>query len=308
MDVETIAIAAYLAFANVAAFVTYGVDKRRAERGEWRVPERTLLALAFLGGGLGAFLGMHVFHHKTRKLRFRVLVPIALVLSIVLGGGALYFSVYYHADEAALGIAASTSDGVETGRLSNDSLAFVPQDPVAGLVFYPGAKVQPEAYAPLLEACASRGVLCVLVRPPLNFALFDVSAAESAMVQFPQVDTWILAGHSLGGVAAAQYAGEHLDSVDAMVFLASYPAADLSLLDGPTLSIVGSEDEVLNRTAYADAWAKLPAGAQELVIEGGNHAYYGNYGEQAGDGTATIAREEQQAQTVEAIVALAESL
>lgn len=307
MDVETIAIAAYLAFANVAAFATYGVDKRRAERGEWRVPERTLLALAFLGGGLGAFLGMHVFHHKTRKLRFRVLVPIALVLSVVLGGGALYFSDYYHADETAL--AAVADSGAESDKTAGLH-AFAPRDtePVAGLVFYPGAKVQPEAYAPLLEACASRGVLCVLVRPPLNFALFDVSAAEEVMAQFPQVDTWILAGHSLGGVAAAQYAGEHLDSVDAMVFLASYPAADLSLLDGPTLSIVGSEDEVLNRTAYTDAWAKLPAGAQELVIEGGNHAYYGNYGEQAGDGTATIAREEQQAQTVEAIVALAESL
>ncbi len=308
MDVETIAIALYLAVANVAAFVCYGVDKRRAERGEWRIPERTLLTLAFLGGGLGAFLGMHVFHHKTRKLRFRLLAPLALVLSVVVGGSALYFSVYYHADAAVLEAVETPEGGLEIRTTGGGDLAFVPQDARVGMVFYPGAKVQPEAYAPMLEACATRGVLCVLVCPPLNFALTDVSAAQGAMDEFPQVERWILAGHSLGGVAAAQYASEHLQDVDAMVFLASYPASDLTSLAGPTLFIVGSNDKVLNRGAYADAWAKLPAGAQELVIEGGNHAYYGNYGEQAGDGAATITREEQQAQTVEAIVALAERL
>lgn len=308
MGVESIVITVYLAFANIAAFVSYGVDKCRARRGEWRIPERTLLALAFLGGGLGAFLGMHLFHHKTRKLQFRILVPLALVLSVVVGGGALYFSDYYRADEAAIEAATASVDAVETVEVADDLLAFVPPEPRVGMVFYPGAKVQPEAYAPLLRSCAERGVLCVLVRPPLNFALFDVSAAGGAMAQFPQVDAWILAGHSLGGVAAAQYAGGHLDSVDAMVFLASYPAADLTSLGGPTLSIVGSEDAVLDRAAYADAWAKLPARAQELVIEGGNHAYFGSYGYQAGDGRATISREEQQAQTAEAIVALAQGM
>lgn len=308
MSTETIAIAVYLACANVAAFVCYRVDKRRARREQWRIPERTLLALAFLGGGLGAFLGMHVFHHKTRKLRFRLLVPLALVLSVAVGGGALYFSVYYHADAAACAVAEAPGSGVEVRATDGGDLAFVPQEPVAGMVFYPGAKVQPEAYAPLLVACAQRNVLCVLVRPPLNFALMDVSAAQEAMAAFPQVECWILAGHSLGGVAAAHYVTEHSTDVDALVFLASYPADDLTGFAGPTLSVAGTADGVLNRKAYADAWSKLPPHAQELVIEGGNHASYGNYGEQAGDGTATIAREEQQAQTVEAIVALAEQL
>ena len=307
MSIETIAIAAYLAFVNVVAFATYGVDKRRAERGEWRVPEHTLLALAFLGGGLGAFLGMQVFHHKTRKPRFRILVPIALVLSLLVGGGALYFSDYYKADQVAEA-AVTSSEEVEVRSIEGGDLALVPHDPVAGLVLYPGAKVQPEAYAPLLRACADEGVLCVLVRPPLYFALFDVSAAEGAMAQFPEVRTWTLAGHSLGGVAAAQYASEHADDIDALVFLASYPASDLSDFAGPTLSVVGSEDRVLNRDAYEKGWAKLPKDAQELVIEGGNHAYFGNYGEQAGDGSASISREEQQVQTARAIVALVAGL
>lgn len=307
MSVETIAIGIYLAFVNVAAFVMYGADKRRAQRGLWRIPERTLLAIALLGGGLGALLGMLVFHHKTRKLRFRLVVPCALVLSLVVGGGALYFSDYYHADATALEAIVSTDD-VEVQTLSTGDLAFVPHSPMAGLVFYPGAKVQPEAYAPLLKSCAERGLLCVLVRPPLNFALLDIAAAQGALSQFPDMQKWILVGHSLGGVAAAQYVAKNPEGIDALVFLSSYPASDLSTFAGPALSIVGTEDKVLNRAAYEEGRAWLPSTAQELVIAGGNHAYYGDYGEQQGDGAASIPREEQQALTVEAIVRLAGSL
>lgn len=307
MSVETIAIGIYLAFVNVAAFVMYGADKRRAQRGQRRIPERTLLAIALLGGGLGALLGMLVFHHKTRKLRFRLVVPCALVLSLVVGGGALYFSDYYHADATALEAIVSTDD-VEVQTLSTGDLAFVPHSPMAGLVFYPGAKVQPEAYAPLLKSCAERGLLCVLVRPPLNFALLDIAAAQGALSQFPDMQKWILAGHSLGGVAAAQYVAESPEGIDALVFLSSYPASDLSSFAGATLSIAGSEDKVLNRAAYEDGRVWLPSTTQELVIVGGNHSYFGNYGEQKGDGEATIPREDQQRETVDAIVALAEGL
>jgi dienelactone hydrolase len=259
--------------------------------------------LAFAGGGLGALLGMFAFHHKTRKTRFRVLVPIALVLSVVVGGGALYYSDYYHADATALDAASGTQD-IEVYGLEADKLAFVPQDPVAGLVFYPGAKVQAEAYAPLMLRCAQKGVLCVLVRPPLNFALLDMGAARGVAEQFPEVGFWVLAGHSLGGVAAAQYLGGHEDEADALVLLASYSSVDLTSFGGKVLSITGTNDQVLNREAYQDARANLPDGATELAVEGGNHAYFGNYGEQRGDGVATISRDEQQERTVEAIVAL----
>lgn len=307
VSVETIAIGIYLAFVNVAAFVMYGADKRRAQRGLRRIPERTLLAIALLGGGLGALLGMLVFHHKTRKLRFRLVVPVALVLSLVVGGGALYFSDYYHADATALEAIASTDD-VEVQTLSTGDLAFVPRDATVGLVFYPGAKVQAEAYAPLLMRCAERGVLCVLVRPSLNFALFDISAARDAAEQFPDIEHWVLAGHSLGGVAASEYLAGNPDAADALVLLAAYSASDVSSSDLRVLTITGSADGVLNRAAYEEARGNLPAGSEELAIEGGNHAYYGNYGEQRGDGAATITREEQQAQTADAIVALAGSL
>ena len=307
VSVETIAIGIYLAFVNVAAFFMYGADKRRAQRGERRIPEKTLLAIALLGGGLGAFLGMRIFHHKTRKLRFRLLVPLALVLTVIVGGGALYFSDYYRADDVALAAAAST-DVVEVCELDSGELAFVPQGATVGLVFYPGAKVQAEAYAPLLMRCAERGVLCVLVRAPLNFALLDISAAREAVEQFPDIEHWVLAGHSLGGVAASEYLAGNPDASDALVLLAAYSASDVSSSDLRVLTIAGSADGVLNRAAYEEARGNLPAGSEEIVIEGGNHAHFGNYGEQRGDGTATISREEQQGQTADAIVALAGSL
>ena len=69
---------------NLFAFVLYGIDKLKARRGAWRIPEATLLLVAFLGGSLGAFLGMELFRHKTKHAKFKVLVPLFLVLHIAL--------------------------------------------------------------------------------------------------------------------------------------------------------------------------------------------------------------------------------
>ena len=74
-----------LAAVNLVAFVLYGVDKVKAKKGAWRIPEATLLLVAALGGSLGALLGMELFRHKTKHARFRVLVPLFLVLHIALG-------------------------------------------------------------------------------------------------------------------------------------------------------------------------------------------------------------------------------
>lgn len=300
------AIATYLVVVNLITFATYGIDKSRARLGEWRISEKTLIVLALLGGSLGAFLGMRVFHHKTRKPLFRVFIPLLLVLDIAVFGTVLYLSDYYHADASALA-ALEQTDEVEVQDLG-DCLAFVPQDPIAGLVLYPGAKVQPESYAPLLSRCAQQGVLCALVKAPFNIAFLDVSAADRALEAFPDVDEWILAGHSMGGVVACEFAEGHPADVDGIVLLASYPAVDLSDVDVHALLIVGSNDGVLNRDAYEKARAKLPATVDELVIEGGNHAYFGNYGEQDGDGEATVSCESQQSQAADAIVDLAKEL
>lgn len=74
---------AYLALMSLCAFVLCGVDKGRAKKGAWRIPEGTLLLTAALGGSLGLLLGMRLFHHKTRKKRFTVTVPLLLALQLL---------------------------------------------------------------------------------------------------------------------------------------------------------------------------------------------------------------------------------
>lgn len=80
----------YLLALNLATFFTYGWDKQKAKQNQWRIPEHTLLALAFAGGGVGALLGMRLFHHKTRKAKFRWGVPMAMLLWLLLTGGAVW--------------------------------------------------------------------------------------------------------------------------------------------------------------------------------------------------------------------------
>ena len=76
---------AVLLLVNLLAFALYGIDKLKAKKGAWRIPESTLLLVAFLGGSLGALLGMELFRHKTKHAKFKVLVPLFLILHIALG-------------------------------------------------------------------------------------------------------------------------------------------------------------------------------------------------------------------------------
>lgn len=245
---------------------------------------------------------------RVKKRAIRVLIGIAAVIVLLLSAAIWFVSDYYRADGVALAVIADedgAEDGVIIQKLNEKAIAFVPSDPTSGMVFYPGGKVQAEAYAPLLERCAERGMLCILIKAPFNIPLLDTEAAAGLQDQFPSIERWLIAGHSMGGVAASDYASRHPDDFQGMVFLASYASSDNSSFKGDVLSIVGTEDGVLNRDNYATAKTKLPDTAEELEIKGGNHAGFGNYGDQAGDGVAMISHEEQQDEAAVAISALA---
>ncbi len=92
-DIGDIIAVAYLLFINLLAFVLYGVDKRKARREEYRIPESTLLWMARLGGGVGSWLGIKAFHHKTKHSRFRIAVPF---WTIVWLGGIAYLAMRYY--------------------------------------------------------------------------------------------------------------------------------------------------------------------------------------------------------------------
>nr|WP_302305477.1 alpha/beta hydrolase [Ruthenibacterium lactatiformans] len=237
------------------------------------------------------------------KKRTRIILSVGLAALLVIGiGGYAYVSDYYHADEMAMAAMAHQTDSVQTAQ-DGDVIWFVPKEPTAGLIFYPGGKVEYTAYAPLLRACAENGILCALVRMPGNLAVLDVNAADGLQQEHPEVTTWYIAGHSLGGAMAAGYAAAHEKDFDGLILLAAYSTKDLSQTTLRVLSVYGSEDGVMNRESYEKNRANLPSDTTEVVLDGGCHAQFGSYGPQDGDGIPTISGEEQIRQTVEAIAA-----
>ena len=241
-----------------------------------------------------------------RKKKLWISLSVILTAVIALTAAvALYLGDYYRADldalEAFVPAAPVVSEEWKDGTLITRPEG---RDPIAGLIFYPGGKVEHTAYTPLMEALASEGILCVLVEMPFRLAVLDVNAAEGIPEAFPEVERWYLGGHSLGGSMAASYLASHTEEFEGLILLGSYSTADLSGTELSVLSVYGSEDGVMNREKYAEYKPNLPEGFTETVIEGGNHAYFGAYGEQEGDGTATVTPAEQLRLTVEAILAM----
>lgn len=164
-----------------------------------------------------------------------------------------------------------------------------------GLVFVPGAKVDPWAYAPILQSLAEEGVTVVITRPWLNLAFFDLRGLDAFTSAAPEIDDWGVGGHSLGGVRACQLAAD----ADALVLFGSYCSNDVSDSDLSVLSISGSEDGLSTPAKIEAARDMLPADAEMVEIDGASHASFGDYGPQAGDGTPTISDEEMHAQVAE---------
>jgi len=222
---------------------------------------------------------------------------VVLLLAVVC---VAYVNDYYRADESAVQAFAPVEPVVRQ-TLEDGTLVYVPEVPKAGFIFYPGGKVEHAAYEPLMEACAAKGFLCVLVEMPFRLAVLDINAADGIREQFPDIHRWYIGGHSLGGSMAASYLGEHAEEYEGLILLGSYSTEDLSGTNVEVLSVYGSEDGVLNRDKYKECIANLPGDYSEVVIEGGCHAWFGMYGAQSGDGVPSISNEEQIHQTAQAL-------
>lgn len=174
-----------------------------------------------------------------------------------------------------------------------------------GLVFIPGAKVDPWAYAAKMSGLVTDdGLTVVITKPWLNLAFFDLRPLTSFTDLAPDVDAWMVGGHSLGGVRACQLAGD----AEALVLFGSYCATDLSDSGLPVLSLSGSEDGLSTPEKIADARDELPADAEMVEIPGASHASFGDYGVQAGDGTPTASDAGVEAVIVDRVRALASTL
>lgn len=236
----------------------------------------------------------------------RILPALGAAVTVLVLTVVVYLGDFYHADETAREALSAPPVGVSVTRYADGSVTFSPPEKrTAGLIFYPGGKVESDAYAPLLEQCAARGVFCVLVRMPGNLAVLDMDAAEDVRAKYAEVERWYIGGHSLGGAIAAAYAAEHTDEYEGLILLAAYSTRDLRESGLRVLTVRGTEDQVLNEEKYESSLPNLPEGYTEVLLDGGCHAYFGSYGAQRGDGTPTIPPAEQQARTAEAVAALA---
>ncbi|MHA6526028.1 alpha/beta hydrolase [Tessaracoccus sp. G1721] len=175
-----------------------------------------------------------------------------------------------------------------------------------GVAFIPGALVDPRAYIPLLAPLAEAGHPVYIANPPLGIAFLAPGVAAGASQAFPDVTQWVMSGHSLGGVVASSQADSGGEA--GLILLASYPLGDLSTSELPVLSISGSNDMLTTPDDVEASRATLPGDATFVVIDGGVHAFFGDYGPQAGDGTPEVSREAAQGTTVAAMLSFLDGL
>ena len=234
------------------------------------------------------------------RKRNRALLIAGLLLVLLGVGCGIYLGSYYHASPRA----AALLEGREDVEVTANASGWFLDGPGArdALIFYPGGKVEPTAYLPLLMTLAEDGVDCFLVRMPFNMAFLNVNAAANIRAAYAY-EHWFISGHSLGGAMAAVYAADHGDGLDGLILLAAYSTKPLDE-HLAALELHGSEDGVLNREKLKAGEQYLPASALSEELPGGNHAQFGDYGPQKGDGLATVSREEQTAWAAKRIEAL----
>ena len=225
-----------------------------------------------------------------RWIKFGVLALFIIVAAFI----GIFFFTYYHADETAL--LALESDAKVTVTETDYGYFFDGKSTEDVLIFYPGARVEETAYAPLLRRIAEMGVDVCLVKMPLRFAIFGINKADD-VVEMYDYENWYIGGHSLGGAMAAKYAAKHQDKIKGVFLLASYTVDTLGRNQKAALCY-GDQDKVVNLKKIEDI-ARYAFEYSINVIPGGNHAQFGNYGFQRSDGTATISAEEQQKQAAE---------
>jgi len=241
---------------------------------------------------------------KQRRRRWRT-AGLVLLLSVSLFAAGFYAwtrSARYPAYPEAQAAAARAERG-------SGWFVFVPPGEArAGVIVYPGGLVDAAAYALWAESLQAEGLLVVITPMPLELAVFGIDRAASVVAAFPAVERWILAGHSLGGAMAAEFVARSPGVAAGLLLLGAYPATgtDLSGLPIAVATLLGSEDGVTAGATFAESLQRLPSSSLVRIIAGGNHAQFGVYGPQQGDGVARIDGTEQQRQATEALLTLLE--
>lgn len=265
----------------------------------------TLVAVAIAGVVLLTF-GVRDLRSPARLQRRRTWVlaiirSMAVLVSIVVLGAMVYlrpFSASPEAIDAMDGSADVTvSDAPTTITLAGTSSGSASG---TGLIFQPGARVDPRAYVTILSGLASQGYEVIIVKQPFGIGFTAVNAPAWIIEENTSITHWAVGGHSLGGVAASSYAESDPDEVKALLLWASYPLGSLADTDLAVTSVSGSEDGLAVPSDIEASKPDLPADTNFVEVEGAVHAFFGDYDDQPGDGMPTVSRTDAQQQIVEA--------
>jgi hypothetical protein len=249
-----------------------------------------------------------------RRARRRIILAVpALIVCAALVGVVAYARPFLAAPVAVAALI--PDDRVRTAdRITWYELVPVRKDkagnaipPTTGLVFVPGARVDSRAYAHLLRPLAEAGYFVAVLKEPLGLSVLDPDHAETLLAVHPEIAHWALAGHSLGGVTAAGLADSN-EQVNALVLLGSYPASRIVRTDLKVLSIYGSADGLTTPAKIDETRVRLPATTRYVEVSGAVHSWFGDYGEQPGDGSGSGDRVAAQAKITDATRSLLASL
>lgn len=184
------------------------------------------------------------------------------------------------------------STNIQNQNEKNGYFLFQPENQQTsnGMILYPGAKVDPKAYAYLAEQMTQKGVTVVIPKMPFNLAIAGINKADTIISERDEIKNWFIGGHSLGGAAAAIYAYEHQENVKGLFLLAAYPtdSSDFSNSHFPILTIYAEKDALTTLNDIQEKKHLLSKNTVYYKINGGNHAQFGIYGEQKGDNNADI--------------------
>lgn len=211
---------------------------------------------------------------KKMTLIKRMIVTILILALALLGAFLIYSSDYMHATNVPL----------ENATLQENGDYYLEGASNTGIIFYPGAKVEEASYLPMLNRLQERGYSCILVKMPLRFAFLGKNSADEYYDVYPDIKNWYISGHSLGGAMASSYASDNEDQIDGLILLGAYVYGDYNPEN--SITIYGENDLVLDKSEIGDV--------NIYELKGANHAGFGYYGEQKGDGKLAITREEQQ--------------
>lgn len=228
-------------------------------------------------------------------------VSLIIVVLIVVGAGALYIW-----SQQTYGPTTELLNLVDVEELVNDEgdvVSYPLTDSKAGIILYPGAKVENTAYSYYAQKLADAGYAVFIPKLRMNFALLDQNEAANIIDDNEAITKWYIGGHSLGGVAATMFAKNN-PQIEGVILLASYPSngTDLSSDALNVISVYGEKDGLTKLSDIESAKVRLPTATKYIEIKGGNHAQFGIYGEQNGDNDSNLTPIEQQDVIIEAIV------